>query len=132
MRNMAQTGSLSPAIVAAAVAISADSDASLSSGWADALGSGMLNAAENGLAIVIVASRSVEIEEKPSRYHPRPTGPTNRTSRVRYVSTSATDVRRDSAEHNSPIVEVARQVVAMIARNTNRVQNRPRNSGSRM
>ena len=36
----------------------------------------------------------------------------------------ATDVRRASDEHSRPIVEVARQVVAMIRKKTMRVQNR--------
>src|SRR3954447_24139800 len=91
----------------------------------------MLNDAEKGLAIVRVASRSFEIEEKPWRYHLIPTGPTKRIKRARYVITSATDVRLASAEHKSPMVAVARQVVAMIARNTINVQKRPRSSGSR-
>ena len=33
-----------------------------------------------------------------------------------YVVTIATDVLRESAEHNRPTVDVARQVVAMISR----------------
>src|SRR6185312_10175383 len=92
---------------------------------------GRLNAAENGLTSERRSRRSSEIDAKPWRYQPNPRGPTNRTSKARYVSTRATVVRRDSDEHSRPIVEVARQVVAMIARNTNKVQNWPRSSGSR-
>jgi hypothetical protein len=41
------------------------------------------------------------------------------------------DVRRTSAEHMRPTDEVARQVVAMIKKNTSSVQKRYRNSGKR-
>ena len=68
-----------------------------------------------------VARRSSEIDAKPCRYQLRPTGPTNKTSSVMYVTTIATEVLRDSAEHKRPIVVVARQVVAMMRKNANSI-----------
>src|SRR4051794_17800539 len=103
MRNTAQTGSVMPAIEGD-VATGTSFGSSPGEGWLGTRGVGMLNAAENGLTGVRLASRSSEIDEKPWRYHPIPTGPTNRTSRVMYVSTSAIVVRRDSDEHSRPIV----------------------------
>ena len=45
--------------------------------------------------------------------------------------TIAVDVRRASAEHIRPIVEVAMQVVAMMSKKTISVQKRSRSSGSK-
>src|SRR5262245_28980555 len=112
---MAQTGRLTPATLArASRGESAPGSAERTCPGVAAIG--RLNAAENGLVTASVASRSSDIEEKPSRYHPNPTGPTNRIRRVRYVSTSATEVRRATDEQSRPIVDVARQVVAMISK----------------
>ncbi len=95
--------------------------------WLDRIG--MLKAAEYGLVIVRASIRSYDMLPKPSRYLRTPTGPTKRISRTMYVRTIATDVFRDNAEQSRPMAEVARQVVAMIARKTPRVQSRSRSSG---
>src|SRR4051794_29035136 len=108
---MAQTGSLSPKTRGAAAATFSSPGGSIDKLWPGAFGIVRLNAAEKGLDIVRVASCSSEIEAKPWRYHPMPTGPTNRIKSVRYVITSATDVRRAREEHSNPIVALARQVV---------------------
>src|SRR3954454_21805140 len=90
---------------------------------------GMLKGAAEGLVTERASILSYDMLPKPSRYFRTPTGPTNRISRTMYVTTIATDVLRDRAEQSRPIVEVARQVVAMIARKTPRVQRRSRSSG---
>ena len=77
---------------------------------------GTPNAAENGLVIVKAANCFSDIEPIFCRYISRPIGTTKRASKVRYVRTIADEVRRASDEHISPTVDVARQVIAMIAR----------------